>query len=227
MPQIPESQPTHFLHGGDIPGADVLAIAQLHCQALRYGFLSRVGERFLALLYGTMRDLPDAMLIAARQGDRVVGFVSGTVSTNGLYRSFLQKHLVRGGLILLPHLFSLARLRRVFETLAYPFRKQPATEAKEALPAAELLSIAVAEDRRGSGIAAELYRQLCHEFERRGTPAFRIVVGAGLGPARRFYAKMGAREVRTVNVHRGEESLILVQQLPLPSNQRECLAQRR
>jgi len=211
------SQPVHYLLDAELSDADVLAIARLHCQALRYGFLSRVGEGFLALLYGTMRDIPDAILIAARRGDRVVGFVSGTVDTHGLYRRFLTRHLLRGGMILLPHLFSLSRMRRVLETLTYPFRKQAPTEAEEPLPAAELLSIAVAEDQRGSGIAPELYRRLCHEFELRQCEAFRIVVGAGLAPARRFYAKMGAREVRTVNVHQGEKSLILLQELTTPS----------
>jgi len=206
-------QPVRCPLDHELSDADVLAIARLHCQALRYGFLSRLGERFLTLLYGTMRDVPGGILIGACVGDRVVGFVSGTVSTNHLYRTFLKRHLLRGGLILLPHLFSLSRLRRVLETLTYPFRKQAPSEDEEPLPDAELLSIAVVEDQRGSGIASELYRRLCREFERRRLPAFRIVVGAGLGPARRFYAKVGAGEVRTVNVHHGEESLILVQEL--------------
>jgi ribosomal protein S18 acetylase RimI-like enzyme len=215
MSDSQEAQPLRYLLDAEISDVEVTAIARLHCQALRYGFLSRVGERFLTLLYGTMRDLPDAILVAASQGDRLVGFVSGTVSTGGLYRAFLRRHLFRGGLILLPHLLSLGRLRRVLETLAYPFRKQATTEAEAPLPAAELLSIAVAEDCRGTGIAPGLYRRLCQEFERRQVPAFRIVVGAGLAPARRFYAKMGAREARIVTVHQGEESLILVHYLAL------------
>lgn len=210
MVASPQAKVVRYLLDAEISDEYLAAIAQLHCQALRYGFLSRVGERFLALLYSTIRDIPDATLIAAVKGDRVVGFVSGAVCTGRLYRIFLRRHLVRGGLMLLPHMISPARLCRLLETLTYPFRRRDPVDQEEPLPAAELLSIAVAEDQRGTGVAAELYGLLCQEFGRRRVGAFRIVVGAGLAPARRFYAKMGAREVKAIAVHRGEESVVLV-----------------
>ncbi|WP_449284252.1 GNAT family N-acetyltransferase [Luteimonas qiangzhengi] len=53
------------------------------------------------------------------------------------------------------------------------------------MPDAELLSLAVAPEARGSGVADTLYRNLVEDFQARGVDAFRIIVGEGLAPAHR------------------------------------------
>ena len=78
---------------------------------------------------------------------------------------------------------------------------------------AELLSIAVDPAHRGAGLAQDLYRQLTEHFRRRQVDAFRIVVGEQLSAAHRFYIKLGARPVGTVQIHAGERSVVYEHEL--------------
>jgi len=196
--------------GDELSPDDFADVATLHKSALPHGFLGRLGEGFLALLYKCMSESPGCWVIVAKDGGKVVGFVTGALSTGAFYKRFLLRHVIRGGLMVLPHLFSLARIRRVFETLLYPSKEPEDTGSEIEIPSAELLSIAVAPEFRGSGISRRLYQRLDSEFAEAGAGAFKIVVGGELAPARRFYEKMGAVEAKRIFLHKGEESIVLV-----------------
>jgi ribosomal protein S18 acetylase RimI-like enzyme len=106
-------------------------------------------------------------------------------------------------------LFRIARLRRILEIVRYG-----RGERETGWPAAELLSIAVAQDARGQGIADSLYARLIEAFRNAGVAEFRIVVGNALAPAHRFYRRMGAVEAGKIEVHAGDESTVYVQRVP-------------
>ena len=125
-----------------------------------------------------------------------------------IYRRMLRAPF-RLAWALLPSLIQPTRLKRIIEILRYSGAKAgPAT-----LPEAELLSLAVDSVWRGKGIAESLYGKLTVHFARAGVPAFRIVVGHALAPAHRFYRRMGAQAVGTIEVHAAEGSVVYVQQV--------------
>jgi GNAT superfamily N-acetyltransferase len=79
------------------------------------------------------------------------------------------------------------------------------------LPAYELLSIAVEPSARGHVVSEQLYCGLVDHCLDHSIPAFKIVVGQELAPAHRFYQRMGAEVVGEIEVHRGEKSIVYVQ----------------
>jgi ribosomal protein S18 acetylase RimI-like enzyme len=186
-------------------------IAAIHIENIDRGFLAQLGERFLALLYCAMDEDANTTLIVEQSQDRVVGFVSGGTGLGPVYRALLLRFPALFG-ALLPALLSPGKLYRIAEILLHS-RSRVATD----LPAAELFSIAVIPEARGTGCAERLYRGLCDHFAAAGVPAFRIVAGQGLDPAHAFYRRMGARPKEEVHVHGGALSTVYVQLLDVPS----------
>jgi len=199
--------------------ADYRRVGQLHAAMIDQGFLSTLGPRFLSLLYQAIDECPDACLLLARDGERVVGFVAGTLNMGQVYRQLLR-HWLALGLSLAPSLLVPWRLWRIVEILRYsrggPDRVRtldPQGAEVPQLPAAELLSIAVDPACQGRGVAADLYAGLKSFFATHGQGAFKIIVGAPLAPAHRFYQRMGAVPVAEIEVHRGAASTVYVQKV--------------
>lgn len=184
-------------------------VAEIHMRGIKQGFLSSLGVRFLSLMYQAIDETENSALIIAREEGKIIGFVSGTLSIDDVYRSMLKKRR-RLFAALLPSLFSPRRLVRILEIGLYG-RKRPAAEA--ALPSAELLSISVAGEFRGKKHADRLYQDLIRFFQSRQVPNFKIVVGESLAPARRFYQRMGAKAMGSTEVHKGEKSIIYIQEV--------------
>jgi ribosomal protein S18 acetylase RimI-like enzyme len=181
-------------------------VAALHAANIDQGFLSTLGEPFLAQMYRALDEAEGSVLLTEEQDGRVVGFVSGAAGMGPIYRRMLRRP-VRLGASLLPSLVRPARLKRIIEILRYSGR----ADANQPLPHAELLSIAVDRSARGTGVAERLYRRLQAHFAAHGIDAFRITVGDSLAPAHRYYRKMGAMPVGRIEVHAGEGSVVYVQ----------------
>jgi GNAT superfamily N-acetyltransferase len=143
------------------------AIARLHCQCISAGFLSALGEKFLARLYTAIaQDEQSVVLVSLHDSSSasslvprpstlpLLGFISATLDTSAMYRRILRRHWLAFGLALLPRMVSPGRIAKVFETLRYGRKEQkPSTSTTER---AELLSIAVDPSARGKGIGREL-----------------------------------------------------------------------
>lgn len=178
-------------------------VAHLHAVGINQGFLSTLGEPFLAMLYETIDEDPSCVLIVYEREGKIVGFVSGAESLRSVYRRLL-KRLPKLVWTLLPVLFSFKKIIKLIELLLHN-RKDKSIEGA---PRPELLSIVVASDQRGSGIAEQLYRSLCKRFADQGKSNFCIVVGDALAPAHRFYKKMGAEPIGHIEVHSGQGSVV-------------------
>jgi hypothetical protein len=139
------------------------AVACLHAHCIVTGFLSTLGERFLARLYRAIAEDPDSVVLVALARDKrtdrsvctdstaVTGFVAGTRSTRGMYRRILHRHWLPFSLLLLPRALSPRVLKYIFETMAYGRRVERERKRTEAAIDAELLSIAVDPNARGLG----------------------------------------------------------------------------
>ena len=187
-------------------------VAEIHAGNIDQGFLSTLGVGVLTQLYRAIDESQGGALFVATDGGRIAGFVSGGVGMSRIYRRMLA-HWLALVPALLPALLRPSVLRGLFELLRHAVRKQ---DGGADLPRAELLSLAVAPEYRGQGVAEALYQALCGRFAADGYGAFRIVVGEALAPAHRFYQKMGARAETKVEVHRGRESVIYVQSIAAP-----------
>lgn len=183
-------------------------VATLHAANINQGFLATLGVPFLSLMYQAIDEGDQSVLLTEESAGQVVGFVSGAVGMGPIYRQMLR-HPLRLTISLLPSLACPGRILRIFETLRYSRgRAKPS-----GWPDGELLSIAVDPTLRGSGLSERLYRRLEDHFSKLGLPAFRIVVGKALEPAHRYYQRMGATPIGTIEVHSGEKSVVYVHRL--------------
>lgn len=183
-------------------------LAEIHRQEIHAGFLSTLGEKFLVTLYESLSGMESAFVIAAFDGDKLLGFIVGALDTGAVYKSFFRAAGARAFLQVAPKLFSLARLKRTAETLLYPKRKQDVD-----LPEPEILNFCVRSDTQGSGVGGKLFAALCEEFRRRGVSEIRIVTGESQESAQRFYEHKGATLAASLEVHKGAQSRVYVYSL--------------
>lgn len=125
-----------------------------------------------------------------------------------IYRRMFH-YAPRLALSLLPSLLAPRKIWRMIEILRYSRNNDQASS----WPRAELLSIAIEPACRGQQLAETLYQRLNDFFKGRGSAEFKIVVGEALGPAHRFYLRMGAEPIARTEVHQGERSTIYRQSL--------------
>jgi glycosyltransferase involved in cell wall biosynthesis/ribosomal protein S18 acetylase RimI-like enzyme len=192
--------------GSPRPGSIHAQVAALHMEAIGQGFLSSLGEEFLALVYRAIDEDPHSALFVEEHAGRVTGFVAGTTNARSMYRRLFRRlpavlWSLRGSLV------SPRRLAGMLSVVRYVRGSGPKLPD---LPSAELLSIAVSPDQRGKGVSERLYRRLESHFAAQGVQRFKIIAGEALIPARRFYERVGARLVARFNMHAGAESLIFV-----------------
>lgn len=186
------------------------SVAELHIANINQGFLSTLGVGFISLMYRAIDEGKDSVLLVEHSEGSVIGFVAGATGMKPIYQRMLR-YWPQLFWSLLPSLFSPRRVWRIIEILRYT---RGGSSSGAALPAAELLSIAVAPAFRGQRHAENLYQSLCEHFLQQKLPAFKIVVGSALAPAHKFYRRMGAQPAAEVEVHQGSASTVYVQTLP-------------
>ena len=186
--------------------SDAPRMAALHLSELPDSFLTSLGEAFLVRLYRrVVRSSRSFAIVASTDELAVAGFLAATEDTGRLYRQFLALDGLVAGTAALPHL--LGSPRRVLETLRYG--SSGATELSE-LPAAELLSLAVAPEARRRGVGRALIGSFQLELTRRGVPASRVVVFAGNAAAIGLYGSCGFRRAQSFELHQGGRSEVFV-----------------
>jgi len=177
-------------------------IARLHKQEIHQGFLSSLPVSFLQRLYEDIIRSDVGFCIVAEENGRVVGFVAGTTSLPAFFRYFLSHSFLYAGVVLLPKVFSIRSLQKIFEILLYPSRE-------DKLPPAELLTIATAKEFQGQGIGSRLLLRFIEEMRKRGIEVFKVMVGKELGPVVKFYRKAGFEFFLDASVHNSQPSFIL------------------
>ncbi len=178
-------------------------VAKLHIANINQGFLSTLGVSFASLLYQAIDEGADSVLLTIERDGKVVGFVAGGMGMGPIYRRMFR-HTPRLALALMPSLFLPWRIWRMIEILRY----SRDNDQSSLWPRAELLSIALDPACRGQHLAETLYRRLTEFFESQGNSEFKIVVGAALEPAHKFYLRMGAEPVAQTEVHQGQSSTV-------------------
>ena len=183
--------------------------ADLHASSIQGGFLPTLGRRFLTVVYQCIDEHPDCVLLTESSNGRVIGFVAGTTGRWSL-RQVLRLHPFRAAAALAPCLISPGRLKGIVRIATYAGHR---ADKEPTWPNAELLSIAVDPEYRGTGVAERLFRRLEQAFADLGVDSFRILVGANLAPALRFYRKMGCEEAGRLTIHGDSPSIVLARRI--------------
>ena len=167
------------------PG-DAAEAARLHIAGISTGFISSLGQAFVAALYESIATDDGSFGFVATENHRVVGFTAFTTDLSKLYRHVIRNRGHRFVLVLARKMLSVRVLKRVFDNLCYPSRTE-----KMNLPRAELLSIAVVPEEKGKGIGAALISAGFEECRKRGIDKVKVLVAAANVPANRLYQKAG------------------------------------
>lgn len=183
---------------------EIKAVALIHYECINLGFLSKLGPGFLFYLYLSMQNCDEIDLIVAKDEQTVIGFITGATTLKPVLNYMLRHHFFRVILSIIPHLFSIANLKKIFELANY-------TNINEQIgyhPEAELLSLAVKEEFRGTGVSQDLFLALKERFKIKEHKQFKIIVGEELKAAQLFYKKMGAIESDSLNLHSNSQSIV-------------------
>jgi GNAT superfamily N-acetyltransferase len=171
-------------------------VAKLHIEGIHMGFLSSLGVDFVASLYKAIAESKDSFGYVALKEGKVVGFASFTMDLDRLYKSVVSKSGFKFFVLLFRKMFSIAMLRKVFETLFYPSRIK-----KLNLPKAEFLSMAISPDARGHGLATRFVKTGFEESRRRGIKELKILAAEKIGPINKMYEKFGFQITTKIENH--------------------------
>lgn len=190
--------------------SDYIEVARIHSTCIDLGFLSSLGLGFLALLYEAIDVDEKSILILEKKNNQVVGFIAGSRGMKSIYSKMLLR-FPRVFMSLFPSMLNPKKVTKIVELFFLGTRQK----SLPSCPQAELLSIAVIDSFRGGGLAQKLYKSLGQRFFQEGESAFCMVVGETLTPAHFFYQKMGAVPLCQISVHKGQNSILYQQDLPI------------
>ncbi len=172
-------------------------IASLHIQGINTGFISSLGIDFVTALYEAIAKSTSSFGFAIEDNDnKVLGFVTFTTNLNKLYKSIIVKKGWRFALLLAGKMFSLKRIKKVFETLFYPGRVK-----KMNLPSPELLSIAVSPEKHHAGLATQLVQKSFEHCQKIGLDKVKVLIAADNETANKLYLKCGFKLVGQIDNH--------------------------
>lgn len=185
-------------------------VAVLHRENIRTGFISSLGDEFLKCMYKAISLEKRSVLLVHIENNEVAGFISGTENIHEL-RNMIRKKCIWVLLkLVIKFLANPISFRKFIETYKY------SSASSNVFPfniKAELLSIVVNPNYRKKGIARNLYLELLKFFKSRGVRNFKIIVGAELKGAQRFYERMGAEKIAEFELHKGNKSYIYIQKI--------------
>lgn len=188
------------------PSSNILkSVIRIHRTEISQGFLSSLGNKALALLFLHASENHFGRLLIARDatsGD-IAGFLLGSIDTDAFYKQFLFNRFFQAVFVLAPKLLSFEKLRKVFETLFYPTKKE-----LKILPKPELLDIAILKQYQGKGVAQLLFHAFTKKLHAAGIDEFKITTGENLVAAQRFYEKLGAEKAGEIEVHKGQKTIV-------------------
>jgi len=171
-------------------------VAALHIQCISTGFISSMGIDFVTYLYEAIVQSNSSFGFVAVSNEKVLGFAAFTTNINTLYKAIIWRKGVRFALLLAGHIFSLKRVKKIFETLFYPSRIK-----NKDLPSAELLSIAVAPEEQRKGLAGKLIETGFRHFSKTGVDKIKVLIGADNKAGNELYLKSGFKPAGQIINH--------------------------
>jgi ribosomal protein S18 acetylase RimI-like enzyme len=186
---------------------DASECADLHRQGISTGFISSLGKRFVTVLYESIANDKNSFGFVAVEDDKILGFVAFSGNLSRLYKYVVFKKGFRFMFIIARRMMSLRNIKKIWANLLYPNKMKQIL-----LPDAELLSIAVAPEGRGKGIAKKLIDAGFEECRKRGIDRVKVLVATDNEVANKLYQKCGFKFNLQMDSH-GVRSNIYVRDL--------------
>jgi len=184
-------------------------IALLHYQGLNQSFLRELGIPFLTSMYRFF--INHELVYVYLEGEDVKGFISASLSTNKVMRRFISKSPTGIVNIIIAVLKKPQLIKSILETYKSPHTEQ--SGAPIDLPSVELLSIVVSDTARQGGVGTQLLSVLEAELQRLQVRKYKVVAGAKLIGANRFYLKNGFVKAVEIVIHGDDVSNVYVKEL--------------
>ena len=182
--------------------SEVRDVVHVHLQAFPGFFLSFLGPGFLRELYRGIVSDPAGIAFVAEQDGRILGFVAGTAEPAGFYSRLLKRRF-------LPFAFhaAMAALRR---PAAAPRLLRALGRSKQAPDRAsgraELMSLAVLSEARGTGSGAKLVDAFVSRVREINGEAVLLTTDAADNDAvNSFYVNRGFRLCRSFTTPEGRQ----------------------
>ena len=187
--------------------SEIAQAVDIHIKELPNGFLTSLGSKPLTLIFNHAAASPYGILILAvdSKKEKIIGFILGTVNTSKFYREFFLKYFFSALYYFVPRLLSVHKIKKAFETVCYPKKKETKTKQK---CTGELLDLAVEKKFQGQGVATKLFQAFIKECTSLKLECFDIPTTATLQNAHRFYEKHGARLINKINLHGEQQTYI-------------------
>lgn len=139
--------------------SEVEILTQIHIAAFKDFFLTELGSGFLNTYYSTVLKSTESISICAiDENDKIVGFSMGCIVSRGFHKQLLKQNILsfmlQGVIILFSKPCALWRLAKNMD------KKNTAGDSGNY---AELLSIAVSPDAKGTGIGKKMMSQFEEE----------------------------------------------------------------
>ena len=185
-------------------------VAILHKIGLPNGFLSQFSDRFLSELYQAIASAPrSGVWVAIDNNDNCHGFISGSCHINSCYLSIIKNKFFPLTFYGIKTICRKSSLRKACDTILYPFFNSSKPNSKSSLmplgdTPAELLSISVSPQSRGSGLGRHLVQTMELAFckwEFQGH--YRVVTDASDSHSNEFYRKLGFKYTKNI-IHHGQ-----------------------
>jgi len=174
---------------------DSLEIAKIHKEEIKKGFLSSFDANLLATIYSALiKSKNGVCAVAQSENNEIVGFIAGAVNLEKFYIYFLYSHSFRAMPFLFKKFFNLRTIKKIIEIFLYPKKEKELTKS-------ELLAVAVKNNFRGKGIAAQLLEKFIVEMKKAGVADFKAVVGEELLDAINFYGKNNFKVQKIISLH--------------------------
>ena len=180
----------------DLSTEHAAEVAALHISGIPRGFISSLGKDFMTVLYEVISTSSAGFGYVAIQHRRVIGFSCFATDLKALYKSVIWRGGIKLAFLLGLKMFSFKRIGNIIETLLYPKRI-----IKLNLPSAEFLSMVIAEEGRGKGLASRLMQSGFDECSRRGMKKVKIFAAVEIIPINKMYEKYGFELVGQMDNH--------------------------
>jgi ribosomal protein S18 acetylase RimI-like enzyme len=182
-------------------------VASLHIQGISIGFISSLGQEFVAAMYKAVAEDKNSFGFVAIENDKTVGFVAFSTNLSNLYKHVILKKALKFIFVLAKKMLSLQTVKKVWDNFLYPSKMK-----KMNLPDAELLSIVVIPECRGRRIAKQLVDAGLEECRKRKIDKVKVLVGTSNDAANKLYLKCGFESASQIDSH-GVKSNIYVAQM--------------
>lgn len=192
------------------PSLDLLqSLARLHSVVYPNSGLASYGENFLVRLYEHLIEGPNSFVLVALSGAEreLAGCLVIACDLPAVYKSFVVRHPLVVAWLMTTRLLKSSALRRIFEILRYPRRAGSPTRD---YPKVEIVNLCVSPAFQRMGVGAKLFEAMRKELLARDVHRLKIVTGEDQTAAQRLYESRGASLAETIEVHRGQRSLVYV-----------------